>query len=269
LIGSAHARLPSPLPPGLAQGTRSLIVERPPVEADPPLEELAPLPFPKLVVSGGHSAAFDAVCGVVAERLGAERAAIAGAGHSVPRTGAALNEMLETFLGRARIRFPIETERLLLRPFRHDDAEPLHAIWGNPAAARFGGAYRRPETVEDTRRYLVPILAGQAERGYASWAVVERAGGRLIGDCGLFPADDAGPDVELAYGLAPDVWGRGYATEAARASLRAGFEELGLERVVADVDPSNRASVRVLEKLGMRPVGRKDDTYLLYAVARA
>ena len=166
------------------------------------------------------------------------------------------------------IRFPIETERLLLRPFTADDAEALHAIWGDPAARRFGGDWPGPETVADTRRYLEPILAGQAERGYASWAVVERETGRLIGDCGLFLADGVGPDVELAYGLAADVWGRGYATEAAAACVRAGFEQLGLERIVADVDPGNAASARVLEKVGMRPIGRKNDTQLLYAVTR-
>jgi ribosomal-protein-alanine N-acetyltransferase len=165
------------------------------------------------------------------------------------------------------IRFPIESERLLLRPFTADDAEALHSIWGDPAAARFGGDWPRPETVADTLRYLERIRAGQAERGYALWAVVERETGRLIGDCGLFLADEVGPDVELAYGLAPDVWGRGYATEAAAACVRAGFEQLGLERIVADVDPSNTASIRVLEKAGFARVGEEDGK-LLYAVGR-
>jgi [ribosomal protein S5]-alanine N-acetyltransferase len=166
------------------------------------------------------------------------------------------------------IRFPIETERLLLRPFTRDDADALHAIWGDSAARRFGGpGWPRPETAEDTLRYLEPILAGQAERGYASWAVIERETGRLVGDCGLFPADDVGPDVELAYGLAPDVWGRGYATEAAAACLRVGFEELGVDRIVADVDPGNAASIRVLEKVGFERTGEKGGK-LLYAAAR-
>jgi ribosomal-protein-alanine N-acetyltransferase len=164
------------------------------------------------------------------------------------------------------IRFPIETERLLLRPFKVDDAEALHAVWGDPAAARFGGpGWPRPATVQDTLRYLGPILAGQAERGYASWAVIEKASGRLIGDCGLFPADGVGPEIELAYGLAPDVWGRGYATEAAAACLLVGFDELGVERIVADVDPSNPGSIRVLEKIGMR-LERDDGEKLYYAV---
>jgi RimJ/RimL family protein N-acetyltransferase len=73
--------------------------------------------------------------------------------------------------------------------------------------------------------------------------------------------------VELAYALAPDVWGRGYATEAASACVRAGFDELGLDRILADVDPENSASIRVLQKAGFRPAGEQDGE-LLYAVTR-
>ena len=168
------------------------------------------------------------------------------------------------------IRFPIETDRLLLRPFELDDAEALHAIWSDPTAARFSDDvpdWPRPRTVEDTLRYLEAIIARQTERGYAPWAVIEKATGRLIGDCGLFPADGVGAEIELAYGLAPDVWGRGYATEAAAACLRVGFEQLGARRIVADVDPENPASLRVLEKAGFEPVGTKDGKLLYAATA--
>jgi pimeloyl-ACP methyl ester carboxylesterase len=101
LLASNQVELPSPLPPALAQGARTLMVERSPVEADPPLDEIARLPLPKLVVSGGHSAAFDAVCDVLEERLGAERAVLRGAGHGVPRLGAPFNDALAAFLARA------------------------------------------------------------------------------------------------------------------------------------------------------------------------
>ena len=259
--------LPDPLPEALEAGARAAIAERSPNEAEIPIGALRERPFPKLVVSGAHNPALDAVCDVLVRELAAGRAVVRGAGHGLPRAPG-FNDVLERFLERARIRFPIETERLLLRPFTPRDAEALHAIWGDPAAARFGGDWPRPETVADTRAYLEPIVAGQAERGYASWAVIERETGRLIGDCGLFPADGAGPDVELAYGLAPDVWGRGYATEAAAACVRAGFDQLELDRIVADVDPANTASIRVLEKAGFERAGEKDGK-LLYAAARA
>jgi pimeloyl-ACP methyl ester carboxylesterase len=99
-VGSAFVP-PSPLPPELEQGARTLIVERGPWEAEIPLDDLAAAPFPKLVVSGGHSAAFDAVCDVLEERLGAERAVLPGAGHSVQRLGEPFNELLASFVERA------------------------------------------------------------------------------------------------------------------------------------------------------------------------
>ncbi len=84
VVGS-DVQLPDPLPPELQQGAQAAMVERPPWEAEIPLDELAAAPFPKLVVSGAHNAAFDAVCDVLEERLGADRAVLPGAGHSLPR----------------------------------------------------------------------------------------------------------------------------------------------------------------------------------------
>src|SRR5437763_2199084 len=86
--------------PELLQGARTLMVERPPAEAVIPFDELAPASFPKLVVSGGHSEAFDAVCDVLEKRLGAERAVLPGAGHSVQRLGEPFNELLTSFVER-------------------------------------------------------------------------------------------------------------------------------------------------------------------------
>ncbi|HEY8705249.1 MAG TPA: alpha/beta hydrolase [Gaiellaceae bacterium] len=87
--------------PALLQGARTLMVERYPWAAEIPLDELAATPFPKLVVSGGHSEAFDAVCDVLEERLGAQRAILRGAGHSVQRLGEPFNELLAAFVERA------------------------------------------------------------------------------------------------------------------------------------------------------------------------
>jgi pimeloyl-ACP methyl ester carboxylesterase len=87
--------------PALIQGARTLMVERYPWTAEIPLDELAATPFPKLVVSGGHSEAFDAVCDVLEERLGAERAVLPGAGHAVQRLGEPFNERLAAFVERA------------------------------------------------------------------------------------------------------------------------------------------------------------------------
>ena len=105
-LGGFLALVGSSIPPGsfspeLLQGARTLMVERSPSEAVIPLDELARAAFPKLVVSGGHSAAFEAVCDVLEERLAAERAVLPGAGHSVQRLGGPFNELLTTFVERA------------------------------------------------------------------------------------------------------------------------------------------------------------------------
>jgi pimeloyl-ACP methyl ester carboxylesterase len=99
LVG-APFEVPERLPPALAQGTRAAMVERPPQEAAIPLEALAAAPFRKLVVSGDHDAALDAVCDVLEQRLGAERAVVRGAGHSIPRLGEPFNRVLVEFLER-------------------------------------------------------------------------------------------------------------------------------------------------------------------------
>jgi pimeloyl-ACP methyl ester carboxylesterase len=96
-VHSAHDT-PDPLPDTLERGARHVMAERPPWEAEPPLDELAAARFPKLVVSGGHSAAFEAVCDAIARRIGARRAVIAGRAHTIPSTGAAYNRCLHDFL---------------------------------------------------------------------------------------------------------------------------------------------------------------------------
>jgi pimeloyl-ACP methyl ester carboxylesterase len=97
LVGAATP--PGRLSETIERGAAAAIVERPPNEADIPLDVLAAAPFPKLVVSGGHHAAFDAVCDVLVERLGAERAVVPGASHAVPRAPG-YNEVLAQFIAR-------------------------------------------------------------------------------------------------------------------------------------------------------------------------
>lgn len=99
LIGGSF-RLPRRLPPDLEQGARALMAERGPWDARIPLDELAAAPFPKLVVSGAHNAALDAICDVLERRLDAERVVIRGGGHNIPQLGAPFNEALTSFLGR-------------------------------------------------------------------------------------------------------------------------------------------------------------------------
>lgn len=164
------------------------------------------------------------------------------------------------------IEFPIQTERLLIRPFTLEDADALHAIWGDSRSERFLDR-PAPASVDETREtYLMKMIADQNQHGLSSWAVWEKESGTLIGDCGLFVSSDQ-PDVELAYGLGRQWWGRGYATEAAEACVRAGFERLGLERIVADVPAAHQASINVLEKIGFE-LEREERGKRYYAIAR-
>jgi ribosomal-protein-alanine N-acetyltransferase len=149
------------------------------------------------------------------------------------------------------VTLPEPTERLSYRPLEPDDAEALHRVWGDPEVVRYlpsGPSATLAETAARVDRHS----AWFAERGYGLCAVVERESGRVVGVCGLFPVDWKGPDVEVAYHFAQEVWNRGYATEAAGAWVRTGLDERGLDRVVALAFPANRASTRVMEKIGMR-----------------
>jgi pimeloyl-ACP methyl ester carboxylesterase len=101
--GSAH-ETPEQLPDWLARGVELLKSERPPWEAEIPLDRLAAAEFPVLVISGDHSPAFEAVCDALADALSAQRAVIPGRGHTIPGTGAAYNELLEAFLAAAEAR---------------------------------------------------------------------------------------------------------------------------------------------------------------------
>ena len=155
-------------------------------------------------------------------------------------------------LGRARHHVPVEltTARLLLRPFAPADHELIHAVYSDPEVMRYVG-HGAHETLAETANALRIYGEVLARRGYSFLAVTERKTGALLGDGGLHPLGGQGPDVELGYTLARAAWGRGYATELGRALVEHAFTALRAPRVVAQVEPANLASRRVLEKLGM------------------
>lgn len=160
------------------------------------------------------------------------------------------------------------TEHLVLRPFRSDDVDALAEVYLHPLVMRWIG----PQTLADVAREVAQQVEHQASLGFSLWAVEGRAGGHLIGDCGLQPLEHRGPEIEVGYDLHPDAWGRGLATEAARAVMRQAFGPLGLERVVAVVKPDHFASQRVLEKAGLERSGIREaygESMLLYEAQRA
>ncbi|MBI3963346.1 MAG: GNAT family N-acetyltransferase [Deinococcus sp.] len=145
----------------------------------------------------------------------------------------------------------IETARLRLRMFTFGDLDDYHRqIFSDPAVMK----YLPPGTSvpkEKTRSALGNILAHWEHYGFGLWAVAHKPLGQLIGHCGLQTLQNTG-EVELAYGLAQALWGQGLATEAAKACVRFGFEELRLERIVAIAKAEHIASQRVMIKVGMK-----------------
>ncbi|MGG6266642.1 GNAT family N-acetyltransferase [Leptolyngbya sp. AN03gr2] len=143
----------------------------------------------------------------------------------------------------------LETERLWLRPFKYEDLDRLAEIFGNPEVMRFISSGTR------TRAELEAGFPAKLERfdrwGFGMWAVIEKASQTFLGRCGLIHLDGT-PEVELGYTLDQIYWNRGFATEASIACLRFGFEQAGLERIVAIAQPENIASQRVMQKVGMR-----------------
>jgi len=150
----------------------------------------------------------------------------------------------------------LSTERLVLRPVTTDDHAALLAHWTLPDVRRFlfdGAALSAAEVTET----IGESVADFAARGYGIWLIELGSGAALagsaplVGTAGLRPLEESG--LEIFYSLAPGAWGRGYATEAARAVVEYGLGPLGLPEVLAEVDEGNIASVAVVKRLGMTP----------------
>jgi len=149
--------------------------------------------------------------------------------------------------------YPLHTDRLLLRPMTTDDIDAMLLYKSRPEVVRFVpyGPLSRLD--------IADRIAGRwgrtelTEPGQSlTLALEERGTGRLVGDAVLFWHSAEHRSGEVGYILSPEATGLGYATEAAAALLRLGFEDLGLHRIVARLDERNTASARVAERLGMR-----------------
>ena len=149
----------------------------------------------------------------------------------------------------------LRTERLLLRDFAEDDWRPMLAYQNDPRYLRFHDGDRRSEP--DVWLLVDRFRDWRAETPRHRWqlAITLAGTGEMIGNVGIRKPAPEARIAETGYELAPAHWGRGYATEAARAMLGWAFGELGLHRVHAHCVAENTGSVRVLEKLGMRPEG--------------
>ncbi len=159
-----------------------------------------------------------------------------------------LSAAIDSWTDRLAIGSIVGTKRLLLRQFRDSDIDAYAAMCADPEVMRYLGA-RSVLSRSDAWRQMAMFAGHWQLRGFGMWAVEERASGSLVGRVGLhFP--EGWPDRELAWTLARPYWGRGFALEAARAALAYAFGPLEWHRVISLIDPDNRRSIRLAERLG-------------------
>lgn len=146
-----------------------------------------------------------------------------------------------------------ETERMILREWTPEDAEDFYRIYTDAETMRFQFV---PEnySVEVERYYLGKHIENYYKTlGFGLWAVVLKKNNRLIGRCGLMrQLLEGGEEIEVSYLIEREFWNQGFASEAASAALKLGFEKYNFRRIVAFIHPQNTASARVAEKIGMR-----------------
>jgi RimJ/RimL family protein N-acetyltransferase len=143
----------------------------------------------------------------------------------------------------------IETERLLLREITLDDKEELFKLHSHPAVQKYTG---EPvvETIEEIDKAIRGRINNYEKYGFGRWATFLKDGMHFVGWAGLayLPEFD---EIDLGYRLLPEYWGLGIATEASRAILTYGFDTLNLKKIIAIAMKENKASIRVMEKVGM------------------
>ncbi|MEO0469330.1 MAG: GNAT family N-acetyltransferase [Bacteroidota bacterium] len=144
----------------------------------------------------------------------------------------------------------ITTERLILRELSMSDAENMRRLHGNPQVQKYTGE-AVIATLEGIYEKIKEKTDEYAQYGYGRWATLLKEGQQFIGWAGLsyLPEFD---EIDLGYRFLPEYWGKGMATEASRAILTYGFEQLRLERIIAIAMQDNIASIRVMEKVGMQ-----------------
>ena len=163
----------------------------------------------------------------------------------------------------------IETSRLILREFVLDDADALELVLSDPETMRF---YPAPFDRAGVEQWIARNQQRYVKHGHGLWAMVLKASGEMVGDCGLTvqEVDEVG-EVEIGYHVRRDLWGQGLATEAARACRDFAFGRLPVERVISLIRPENLPSRRVAEKNGMtvsKEIVWRGRPHLVYAIRK-
>ncbi len=156
-------------------------------------------------------------------------------------------------MARRKIRFPLVSDRLTIRPLVIEDSVALHNLFSDPAAMQHLES-ELPSTLDESRRWVQDKIDLHDESGLSLWAVVLSETGEVIGDAGLQLMED-GETVEIGVRIIRRFWGNGFGSEAARACVHAGFRDLGLSRVVGVTGPDNEQAIKAMRQSGMKEVG--------------
>jgi RimJ/RimL family protein N-acetyltransferase len=149
----------------------------------------------------------------------------------------------------------LTTERLVLREYRPQDFEPFAAFMADPDVVRF--LHGEPMSRADAWRVLAGTIGHWTLRGYGSWAVERRSDGAFIGRVGMINPE-GWPGLEIGWTLGKPYWGQGYATEAAEAAIRYAFLTRPEDRLISCIDPDNKASQGVAQRIGESKGERRD-----------
>jgi RimJ/RimL family protein N-acetyltransferase len=152
----------------------------------------------------------------------------------------------------------LETERLILKNTELSDLDNLVALRSDPDVMKYidDGSTHTEERVKGFLSFAIPY---QKKYGIGFCSVFDKESGNFIGQAGLFHIgfDDTNPEIEIAYRLHKKFWGKGYATELAKALIKWGFQHLSVNKLIAAADPENIASQKVLQKAGLTYIGKK------------
>ena len=160
------------------------------------------------------------------------------------------------------------TERLYLRDLQPEDAPSLYALNSDPDVMRYTGD--EPFLNAAAAKLFLQGYDHYERFGFGRWAVIRKQDDRFLGFCGL-RRDETSAEVDLGFRFYSEYWSRGYATEAAGASLELGFGTFGLDRIIGRSMRENLPSVRVLQKLGMEFCEVREESgrlFLIYAIDR-
>ncbi|MGF6876851.1 GNAT family N-acetyltransferase [Paraburkholderia sp. MM5477-R1] len=156
----------------------------------------------------------------------------------------------------------LTTPRLVLRPLRHEDAQPLFAIWSDADAMRYFSFPAMTSLDQATDRVACKLKTSAGGQDFIC-AVELQTTGEVLGDCALFHADEQCRRAEIGFGLQRKHWGNGYMSEAVSALIEHAFGTLNLRRIEADIDPRNVASALLLERLGFVREGLLRDRWIV------